>query len=1286
MDLPPRCLRLACAIGVLFPASLTAQQPGDLDSQFGMAGFGQIPASSQFDLSQSSFAISPDSAGSLRIAFTTQQQGTGGTQLHTVQVYDFGIQNTSYGISGLQSIAVDSPYPCKLNDLRNLSGATSLGTAAGLVAALQHGESAELVILKNNGDLHAKRLHPNTRILGLHGANTLGVMAFGSKLEDVGRVGFVDNYRIADGAALSPVFPNLTPASLGHTDAVSPGEWFSEVTAMTSNTIRGFRGSITQQLAIGTARLPSGQRKLIASQTQPVFPAQGSSQVLMNLDPLDESVPAAVTTDAVREHLVHMEAPQGGGVPTRLWHTGERDSEFSLPAGFLPPRTETGLQEDSLLRSVVSHGRHYLQVRKQKRADGGLQLQLVRFDWAGNPDTTLGPGGKKIVLLNSLQSIDAAVPFGNHLFLVGTRLQSARLQIVVLKMLLHPPLPTPPNVVVQNAPRPQVIDVGGTAEFSMTATQSATTPQVPLRYYLQHGLHQTQTKLDGNVTLAHDGILTSSQPRVLAMTMLATDGIQIVAAPLEVTMRRPPFLGSPIPTRHEVLRGQALVIWPAMNGGTPYRSQWVKVGTGTSLNVPIVPENEPNPPQQAFLITSAKPQDAGIYEFQFSNPDGVSDVFRTEVVVLNDPSITTTSGSQLAAVGEQASLWAVAISGYPTIKTTWTKNGNPIPGNWEGNIEYMPVQLGNAGTFRVTARSAAGVASAGAMELAVVDTSPKFQVGKLRSRTALRLPAAGKGLVYEWFKGDQSLAGSTRHRGANSKTLLFSALEAADEGLYTCRVTGHGRTLNVPFELILAEAKPAFTTLTLPQARVAHGYQAQLAVSPAANLFAVTGLPKGMRVNRQTGQITGVPRRAGKYRLQVIAANPVGRSKSQRFDLEVLPLAATMLGRLHRMDDITQTPHFGTFSVFVSPSGAVTAKVPFSNLKGKRYTLRHRGTFRQDPVYTTALITGQRPASITKSSGYRGSDNLILDETAVAWEIGLLNEQGDEHYDAYLLGSSCPKQKDSEFAGTYNIAAADPLANSEDQPTSYSYASVRIKPSGAMTLATTLSDGSRMTHAQYLNPQGRAVVGNFLYRNQGLHSMRLTFAQHSSGRPERRFATARALWSRTPNPAPARSNHYPNGFSLRPQWAGSIYVPFSGSNLGPLMLNAPDRPNNLFGYLSTAPFITRYTVADLRRNHTASSIDPGSQYNDRIASTRFHPRTGVFNGVWIWREISDSTGTETFQQKIKFKGLVVHDHESTEIRGLGFGSLPAQTTYTNTKGQSVQKSVIRSCGIQLGGN
>lgn len=209
-------------------------------------------------------------------------------------------------------------------------------------------------------------------------------------------------------------------------------------------------------------------------------------------------------------------------------------------------------------------------------------------------------------------------------------------------------------------------------------------------------------------------------------------------------------------------------------------------------------------------------------------------------------------------------------------------------------------------------------------------------------------------------------------------------------------------------------------------------------------------------------------------------------------------------------------------------------------------------------------------------------------------------------------------------------------------------------------------------------------MGSFLYLNKGLHSMRLTFAQHSSGRPERRFATATALWSRTPNPAPARSNHYPNGFSLRPQWAGSIYVPLSGGNLGPLMFNAPERPNNLFGYLTTAPFFTRNTVADLRRNHTASSIDPGFEYSDRIASTRFHPRTGAFNGVWIWHEIGDLTGLQTFQRKIKFKGLVVHDHQTTIIRALGFGSLPAQTTYTNTKGQSVQKSVIRSCGIRLG--
>jgi hypothetical protein len=65
-----------------------------------------------------------------------------------------------------------------------------------------------------------------------------------------------------------------------------------------------------------------------------------------------------------------------------------------------------------------------------------------------------------------------------------------------------------------------------------------------------------------------------------------------------------------------------------------------------------------------------------------------------------------------------------------------------------------------------------------------------------------------------------------------------------------------------------------------------------------------------MKLHKLTGQISGVPRRAGRYRLQVIAVNPAGRSNSQRIDLEVLPLPTAMSGLVHRTDDITQTPHF----------------------------------------------------------------------------------------------------------------------------------------------------------------------------------------------------------------------------------------------------------------------------------------------------------------------------------------------------------------------------------------
>jgi hypothetical protein len=429
---PTLYLKLAGTLSLLFPIATWAQQPGDFDPDFGIDGVGQISLPNQFDFSQSSFAISRDPADAFRIAFTTQRQGGSGSMLHTVQMFDFGSQNPWYGTSGVQSISLDSTYPCKLTAMQTLSGANAVSTSAGLVAALQNGERAELVIIKNSGFLHAKRLHPNTRILGLHRANLMTVMAFGSKLEEAGQVGFVDHYRIADGALQTSAYPSLTPSYLGYGDTVSPGQWFSEFTAITSYSYRVGSRTTTGQLAVGRSRFPSGERKLIATQSPPSFPAQGSGLTLMNLDPLDESVPVAVNTDAVREHLVHMEGPQGSS-PTRLWLTGARDTEFSLPEGFLPPRTETGLQVDSLLWSLVSHGSHYMQVRKQTRSDGGLQLQLVRFDWAGNPDTTLGPSGKKTVLLNSLQSIDAAVSFGNHLYLVGTRLRSSERQIVVLK-------------------------------------------------------------------------------------------------------------------------------------------------------------------------------------------------------------------------------------------------------------------------------------------------------------------------------------------------------------------------------------------------------------------------------------------------------------------------------------------------------------------------------------------------------------------------------------------------------------------------------------------------------------------------------------------------------------------------------------------------------------------------------------------------------------------------------------------------------------------------------------
>jgi hypothetical protein len=95
------------------------------------------------------------------------------------------------------------------------------------------------------------------------------------------------------------------------------------------------------------------------------------------------------------------------------------------------------------------------------------------------------------------------------------------------------------------------------------------------------------------------------------------------------------------------------------------------------------------------------------------------------------------------------------------------------------------------------------------------------------------------------------------------------------------------------------DGAPGFATnLTLPSAKLGDAFLFQPAVTGAAGIrWRATGLPPGLRIDPNTGQITGRPLRSGEFdQIVIIASNAFGTTRSRVLLLQVPPVPGPVLG------------------------------------------------------------------------------------------------------------------------------------------------------------------------------------------------------------------------------------------------------------------------------------------------------------------------------------------------------------------------------------------------------
>jgi len=167
-------------------------------------------------------------------------------------------------------------------------------------------------------------------------------------------------------------------------------------------------------------------------------------------------------------------------------------------------------------------------------------------------------------------------------------------------------------------------------------------------------------------------------------------------------------------------------------------------------------------------------------------------------------------------------------------------------------------------------------------------TLSRRALGEVSSPFDATLKAAGGSGTYTWSLSEGALPpGLTFAEGALSGTPKAA-------GSYTFTVTANdaeGRVASYPAHVVVAE-KLAVSTLLFRPARVGKLYGARVktagGIAPVSWRITLGPLPRGVRFDRGTGILAGIPKKAGRYRLTFAATDSLGVVATKTLKLTVI--------------------------------------------------------------------------------------------------------------------------------------------------------------------------------------------------------------------------------------------------------------------------------------------------------------------------------------------------------------------------------------------------------------
>jgi subtilisin-like proprotein convertase family protein len=291
--------------------------------------------------------------------------------------------------------------------------------------------------------------------------------------------------------------------------------------------------------------------------------------------------------------------------------------------------------------------------------------------------------------------------------------------------------------------------------------------------------------------------------------------------------------------------------------------------------------------------------------------------------------LTQSPAPALVGEGEPASFQAAAEGGG-TLAYAWRKLGTTATLGTEAEFSIAAAKLTDAGSYQILASNATATEESPTASLGVLRRSVAHQT-VLEGKTAvLRTAAAGPGLSLRWHRDGQPLSDDDRLSGAGNATLTIRRCGAGDSGSYTCVASLDGLELSTLPATLEVTLRPVITSLLPPATGVSGAVDWQLLADHNPLRFTVQGLPRGLKFDRATGRIHGIPERPGTYEVRVSASNAAGTGGVVTVIWEIASLPEGVVGVFHGLlarEATLDEELGGRFQATISATGALSGNV-----------------------------------------------------------------------------------------------------------------------------------------------------------------------------------------------------------------------------------------------------------------------------------------------------------------------------------------------------------------------